>query len=202
MALTTNPYVTVDEVKAILNLQSTAKDELIQTMIEEAQDAIDEVLGYSFQSETATRMFDGNGLDFLMVGDIASITTVTEDGLDITSDCVIGPYNRTPGWKIVRKTQALAGLAMVIPPNVDFIGFSEGRQNIAVTGTWGYTTVPDWCKRVTKRLVVHWFKMLDTAYSDYTFEQGGIRQKYNKAMPDDVKEILCMKARRMFAARS
>lgn len=202
MALTTTPYCAPDEVKALLDLSSSAKDALIEVLIEEAQSYIDEAIGYSFQSETATRTFDGNGLDFLMVGDIASFTTITEDGLDITTDCVIGPYNRTPGWKIVRKTQVLPGLAMLIPPNIDDIGFSEGRQNIVVTGTWGYTIVPAWCQRVTKRLVVHWFKMMDTDYSDYMFEQGGIRQKYNKDVPDDIKAILAVKRRVSFAARS
>lgn len=201
MALTTTPYCTPQDVRSLLDLTSTQKDPLILSLIEDAQDVIDNILGYSFQSETATRTFDGNDLDFLVVGDILSFTQVLENGVDITLECKIGPYNQTPGWKIIRIAQAIVGLP-ILATNADSPSFEPGRANITVTGVWGRTTIPNWCNRVTSRLAAHWFQLMNTNYADYVSEQGGIKQKYNKAIPDDVKEILNYKARHIFGSRS
>lgn len=197
MAWSTNAYCTRDDVKTALDLSSTADDSWIDDLISEAQSLIDEELGYRHQTITETRYFDGNGLDYLIVGDIQSVTNVTEDGNDITSRCYLGPYNASDSqpYKLVKTGTDVGG-------NRFGVEFNEGRRNISVTGTFGRSTIPGWVHRIAKRLVVHWFKMKDSNYADAMTSQGGNKLIYRKQIPADVREILDLKARRSFRARS
>ena len=65
--------------------------------------------------------YDGNGKDRLLVDDFVAITAVKVDGTDIIADCYLYPANKTPKWKI--ETTSV---------------FSEGRQNVVITGQKGY----------------------------------------------------------------
>jgi hypothetical protein len=197
MPWSTTTYCSRADVKAALDLTTTADDSWIDELIDEAQNLIDEELGYRHQTITETRYYDGNGLDFLMVGDIQSFTNVTEGGVDITSRCYLGPYNASDSqpYKLVKTGTDVGG-------NRFGSEFSEGRRNISVTGTFGRSTVPSWVKRITIRLVVHWYKMRDSNYADAMTSQGGNKLIYRKELPKDVREVLDFKARRGFRARS
>lgn len=192
MPWTTNPYCTVQDVKDALDLQSTAQDEWIAELIADAQSFIDEVLGYTFQTTTETRYFDGHeDRDSLIVGDCISVSNVTEDAIDITAQCYLAPYNANVKYKLVKVSTSSTS------PN-EGVEFSPGRRNVAVTGTWGRASIPGWVKRIAVRLVVHWVKMQDVNYADMMSDQAGVKQHYMKRIPDDVTEMLNAKARRFF----
>jgi hypothetical protein len=198
MAYTSNPYCQLSDVKSVLGKQTTTDDDWLTSMIPQAQDMIDNELGYSFQtdgtsSQPATRVFSGNGSRVLFTGWIVSISQVVEqsyslavayDGFydigtsitnDITQDCVIGPENYNPGWQIERLSWGI---------------FEKGRRNYIVSGVFGVPTIPPSISRACARIVSHWYKMRDTNYADTLAEQGNVRQKYTKQLPADVVEIL------------
>lgn len=194
MAITTNPYCTLQDVKDALALKTsaTANDAWISTLIVQAQTQIDRRIGYSFQTEgtaeePVVKMFSGQDIDFLYVPSIIQLIQVTQfstgsgqSGLftrstqDVTDDCYIGPDNEFPGWEVRR----IMGC------------FYQGRRNYSVSAEWGYPSIPDDISRACIRIAIHFYKMRDTNYADVLNEQGSIRQKYNKQLPLDVVEIL------------
>jgi hypothetical protein len=196
MPYSNNPYCARADVKTALDLTGTAKDTWIDELITEAQAEIDQILGYKWQFTTVpeTHYFDGRcDRDTLIVGDIVSFSQVLENGIDITAMCQLAPYSADTKYKLV-KTSSTAG--STVSAGVEF---TEGRRNIAVTGVWGRnSSIPLWLKRITIRLVVHWVKMQATNYSDMMTDQAGVKQRYMKRIPDDVREVLNNKSRIYF----
>lgn len=213
MSFSTNPYCAASDVTTALGLNSASSDyaadqAFIAQLIPQAQQAIDEYLGYSFQIDgtpaaPSTRVYSGNDNDQLFIDYCQQLVSVTEqipvlttgwDGnlivsppltRDITADVVLGPDNVSPGYLLTR------------PSGNDF---TFGRANYTVKGVWGFTAVPATIQRACIRLAVHYFKMRDTGYADSISEQGGVRTVYMKQMPVDVIELLEHKRRRLFLA--
>lgn len=118
---------------------------------------------------------------------------------DITADIILKPNNfasyNIPANRMVR----FSGL-----------GFNPGTQNYKVLGIFGrpilpgqtYPGVPNDIMRACIRLAVHYYKMRDTNYADMLQEQGGIRERYTKAWPDDVKRIVAKYQHHRFVTRT
>ncbi|GHO44519.1 head-tail connector protein [Ktedonospora formicarum] len=189
-------YCTLQDVKNALDLRGTSDDAWIQTLITQARSAIDTYIGYNFQVFTGMKLFSGKDSALLMTGYIQSIDKVEEvvwnpaygnfssSGVfDITSECFIGPDDTDPGFYISRYSE---------------LPFYRGNKNYRVTGTFGLPEVPFEIQRAATRLAVHYFKMRDVSYADTVSEQGSIRQKYSKNMPEDVIELLELRRRRSF----
>lgn len=208
MAWTNNPYCLLADVKMLLDPNMGTQDDVfLQGLIPMAQANIDSEIGYAFQTDgtigsPVTRSYDGSEETFLWIDNLLSLTQVTEvvyftflnnmtlwqagptTTTDITADIIIKPNDYVsrgiPAHKLMRKS----GLT-----------FAAGLQNIVVTGVFGWPTssdqvypgVPNDISRATARLAVHYAKMRDTAYSDQVQSQGGIREKYSKGWPEDVK---------------
>jgi hypothetical protein len=213
MAWTTNPYATLAQVKAALDLQNNKRDPWIQELIDEAGAEIDRYIGFKFQMDgtlatPATRLYDGWDEGELEIDRFVSVSKVEEFNynlvlgsngswlsenpvtLDITSDLVLRPNNYSAtelqvGYQLAR----LSGLP-----------FMQGIQNYRVTGIFGIPIVPPAITRACVRTVVTWVKIQDTNYADNIIEQGGIRMQYHKRLPDDVIEILNQYRRRLFLA--
>ncbi len=209
MAYTTNPYCQLSDVKLVLGSQSTTNDAWITSLIPEAQAWIDQEVGYPFQTDgtptsPTTRVFSGNDNTYLMVGWIQQVTQVVQttyaesvgfDGYfntvltsqqDITGDVVVGPENRSPGWRLERMSMA---------------PFYAGRRNYQVSGVWGYGSIPPDITRACARLTAFYVKMRDTNYADTLIEQGAARQKYLKTIPEDINDLLKHYKQRFFYSR-
>lgn len=211
MALSTNPYCDVEDVKTALDPQmGTTDDPFIQQLIVQAQSVIDAAIGYSFQQDgtptaPVTRLYDGSNPRSLVVDPMQLLTQVVEvqrvtqigsNGVwqlgsiltvDITADCVLTPNNNPTPFILKR---------------ISGVEFLTGLQNYQVTGVFGQPVPPAGIQRATIRLAVHWFKMRDTNYADTMSEQGGVREKYQKSIPDDVKEIISFYKHSLFVGGS
>jgi len=191
MAIT--PYTTLDACKMALGreLSNTTDDAWITSLIPQAQEYLDNEIGYSFQeSAPETRMFSGNNKNRLIVGEIQSFTKVVEvlapylplnsifqkDFLtrEITAECLLGPFNSFPFFQLVRKEGQ----------------FSFGIGNYLVDGVWGFNKVPADITRACTRLVVFMYKMRDTNYADMMMEVGNVIQHFSKDIPLDVQRII------------
>lgn len=212
MAYTTTPYCSFAQVVSALDLSTSAQGN-DQTWIEgelipEAQAAIDSYLGFSFQTDgtiasPATRAYSGKGNRMLyMIERCSSFSQVLETYYDviqdsngtfysgtpitrdITADCVLGPDNTIPGLYLVRKSE---------------IEFYRGVQNYQIKGVFGRPSIPGDISRACVRVVVSWYKMRDTNYSDFIIE-GMVRQHYTRTLPEDVVEFLDKYKPRVFRA--
>jgi hypothetical protein len=195
MAFTNNPYCQLGDVKLALSLTTTKDDVWLQELIGEAQQVIDDYVGYSFQQDTGgIRKYDGSGREKLIIDDCLSFTTVIEttfspiigsggffvlgnpQTMDITADCVARPNNTVPFTALAR----LSGYV-----------FAEGTQNYVVTGNFGYASIPASITRACTRLTIHLYKMRSANYSDQVADsQFGKGIKFIPDMPQDVMDTL------------
>ena len=195
MQKTPIPYCSLSDVKLALarDLNDSVDDTFLSALIPQAQAIIDNELGYAFQSETATKQFDGSGKQKLFIGEVIEVTSVIEtiypyiptiygtpwplhpSTFHITADCVLGPSSSPVKFQLLRKSAEK---------------FSPGVQNYSVTGTFGFASVPLDITRACIRLVCQMYKMRDTNYSDMMMEVGNVIQKFNKSIPADVQTIL------------
>ena len=213
MPWTTTAYATLTQVKTAIdpNMTGTADDSFFNDLLTQAQYLIDDYVGYPFQldgtpSLPAKRVFDGTGAGELMIDPCQQVTQVIEISkntylssnagiwvtgntttYDITADVVLGPNrvvnNYKPGYSLKR---------------VSGTEFDQGLQNYQVYGVFGWSYIPPDVTRAIIRLVATWYKMRDTNYADLITEQGGIRERYNKTIPQDVTEILDRYKHRLF----
>lgn len=207
MAWTTNPYCQLSDVKfAINNISnnSTVDDPWISALIVQAQAAIDDYLGFSFQQDGpgSTRVYDGTGEQWLLMEDTLAITQVQETTyntmlgangiwvsgttqvLDITADIFMQPNNVTPQNLLRRRSH---------------LPFAEGAQNYAVTGTFGQPSIPQDITRACARLAIHYYKMREANYTDQVADgQFGKGIKFIPAMPEDIAQVLDRHKPRLF----
>jgi len=188
----------------------TDDDAFISSQIINAQSDLDAQIGFSFQQDgtamsPASRIYDGTGAPFLMIDNLVSLSSVVEvirfsyQGINgvwlsgvsttntITADVVCKPNNFAskglPAYKLVRTSGNT---------------FAAGTLNYTVSGVFGMPIVanqvtpgvPNDISRACLRLAIHYFKMRDTAYADMVQAQGGIREKYMKGWPEDVKDTV------------
>ena len=216
MTWTTQPYCTLTDVKLLLDPNmSNADDTFISGLIIQAQADIDSELGFSFQqdgtvSTPAQRVYDGKGEQYLEINELVALSstvsgavieiarptylqggvtwvagTITQ--IDITADIIVLPNNY----------QAM-GVPATLLALFSGTDFTLGRQNYIVNGIFGkpylswqtYPGVPNDISRATARLAVHYYKMRDAAYADMVNAAGGVREKYSKSWPDDVKRVI------------
>lgn len=203
MAFTNNPYCTLAQVKAALDIQSTDanRDNWISNdLIPAAQALIDQYCNRTWQTDgtvdvPATRKYDGTDHAYMLVDECVSVSQVLQvvgsSQTDITTDVVLLPNsqvnNGNPGWKLGR---ILAD------------GFESGTQNYIVKGVFGNPNIPAPITRACVRLVGQWVKLRDANYADSMSEQGGMRQHFSKKLPDDVVAILDQYRRTMMFGRS
>lgn len=210
MALTNKAYTTVDDVKTAMSLSTSTDDDFIQHLIGQAQKAIDEYLGFSFQTDgtsasPTTRVFDGNGGYQLLIEPMITLVSVNVQPYAYSTDPDTGAVTRALGT-----ATDITGAVFLNPPNLDYgfilerinAVFPLAKQNIRVAGVWGkYATVPADIKRACERLSIHYYKQRDASYQDTTAEaQFGV-MVFSQMMPKDVCEILDQRRPRIFRTK-
>lgn len=135
-------YATVQELKAYptgVDYKSIS-DEGLDLLLQAASEYIDAECGHGpgafIASESEERTFDGNGKDLLLLPYAVSVTAVAVDGAAWTTGRWVPYrlYHQGPIYAVA----AVRGL------------FSRGRQNVAVTGVWGYSSsVPAGIRQAT-----------------------------------------------------
>jgi hypothetical protein len=227
MTWTTTPYCTRSDVKLALDPNISAVDDpFIDSLIAQAQAYMDQEIGYPFQQDgtagtPATRLYSGDGNSWLQTEDLVALSStvsgavfetipntylssggvwiaVTSTIIDITADIVPQPNNYValgvPSRKLIRQSG---------------LGFIAGVINYKVLGIFGqpilsgqiYQGVPNDIMRATTRLAVHYYKMRDTNYADLIQEQGNIKVRYTKGIPQDVWDIIDNYRHRRFITR-
>jgi hypothetical protein len=212
MAWTTNAYCILADVKTAMNVTSTTDDTWIGTLITQAQADIDRFLSFSFQEGVGTqRVYDGQDADQLWVDDFQSITQVLEtvynpyigangaytlgnpQTIDITADCIFQPNNA-----LVQSEKK----AFYLLRRLSGLPFQFGRQNYAITGTWGYASIPLPVARACVLLTIHYYKRRDATYGQTAgSKQFGTKMQPSEDMPEEVRCMLEKYRPRLFLSR-
>jgi len=215
MPFSTTAYCTLAQVHSALNLITsvTADDAWITNdAIPQAQQFIDDYLGYSFQQDgtvsvPATRTYDGNDTTELFIDRCISLNQVLETSysfilssfgvgqsvqgpqIDITADMLLGP----------RFTVQARGYGFILR-RISGLPFYGATSNYGVKGVFGSATVPLTITRACTRLVIHYYKMRAAAYAQGTAISQFGAMRYDQGTPIDVMQDLEPYRRRGFYA--
>ena len=144
-----NSYVSLDVFKSsgVLNITGTGEDARLLSLLESVCSIIDRYCNRHFFVLNATRKFDGNGSQRLLVPDLISVDASglkTDDNLDRTfestwgaTDYLLLPSNADP------TTQENPGARPYTTVEVDTdagtkADWPAGRQSVQIAGQWGW----------------------------------------------------------------
>lgn len=132
-------YCTLAEAKLWLNITTINSDTLISSLITSASAYIDNWTGRTFSTATKTFSVNGNGSPIMMVKyyPITAVSAVSVDGVSYSAS-----NGTSAGYLFDDTTVYLIGAQ-----------FNKGIQNVTITLTHGYATIPADIKQVVIELV-------------------------------------------------
>ena len=191
-------YTDASTVQAYLNRDSSfsgGETTFVASLISATSRWIDGYCNLSFGSETATtHTFDAANDVISLSPSLRAATTLTVDGVAWASDQYYIPRVGMGGASDV------GPFAMLIlrPYNhvLDFqrayywtTYFFPNKRAVAITGDWGFASVPSEIKHAASILTARAFKARDSAFSDVIAMEGA-GMKYSRSMPPDVAATL------------
>jgi len=179
----TNAYTTLNDVKTALRIPTsdTVDDLMLTSAINAASRQIDGECDRVFFSQSASRVYVPESSILCEIDDATAITKVetsSGDGFTVeipATDYQLEPLNNRSGGQTVPATRIRATGAFLFPV------FSQRSVNldeatVRVTGTFGFTPVPDAIKQAALLLSIRIFKRLDSPLAVAGFgDLGAIR---------------------------
>jgi hypothetical protein len=179
----TNAYTTLNDVKTALRipLADTVDDLMLTSAINAASRQIDGECDRVFYSESDVREYVPESSILVFTDDITAITkleTSSGDGFTVeipATDFQLEPLNNRSGGQPVPANRIRATGAFLFPV------FSQRSVNldeatVRVTGTFGFTPVPDAIKQAALLLSIRIFKRLDSPLAVAGFgDMGAVR---------------------------
>jgi len=146
----TNGYISLNLLKSALSINDEIDDEFLELAINAASRQIDQVCERQFFSTSETRLFAPRDSFICEVDDLTSLTTLetssSADGVfDIqwqAKDFQLEPLNSLVGGIPTPFTQIRAVDEYLFPTD-------NQEATVKVTGTFGFTPVPDQVKQAT-----------------------------------------------------
>ena len=184
-------YLTVNDLRAYLNIEGSVDDGLLSTLVSAAQKAVESYTRRLFEATAdTTRYFtvgvDTNGAMLYLDRDLCSITTLTNnaDGTGevlTTSHYTTVPRNETPYYAIKLLTSA-----------GKYWRYTTSAENgITLAGRWAYSITPPLdIVQATRRLAGYYFKQRDAQVFDVTAMPDMGQILIPKGIPADVKQLL------------
>jgi len=177
----TNAYTTLNDVKTALRipLADTVDDLMLTSAINAASRQIDGECDRVFFSQTTSRVYVPESSILCEIDDATAITKVetsSGDGFTVeipATDYQLEPLNNRSGGQTVPATRIRATGAFLFPV------FSQRSVNldeatVRVTGTFGFTPVPDAIKQAALLLSIRIFKRLDSPLAVAGFGDLGV----------------------------
>lgn len=178
----TNGYITLDDLKARLDIESDQQDAVLGQVIEAASDQIDGWCGRVFFPRIETRQLTADAHDLLILPD---------DLTDITAIAVDRDGTRTYGtaWEVSDvDLQPYPGPYRVVRPRSGK-GFPTHRYAVQITGTWGFGSLPAAIREATLLQAVRLYKRTDAPFGIAGSAEHGQLQTISRIDPD-VKELI------------
>jgi hypothetical protein len=141
-------YITVAELKATLLISTTQYDADLQNAVTSASRTVDDLTGRSFSPGAAgeVRWFRPVSADYLIVGDMITVTSLEVDAQ---------PYTIDTQWYLENRD--------VIRPLDGAFKFPVGERKVKVTGQWGWTAPPAEVEQATQIIATQLFKRVREA---------------------------------------
>lgn len=188
----TNPYASLNDVKAALRISDNVDDSLLEMAIESASRMIDGHAGrYFYSSGTATRIYAADDALICQTDDIAgtAITLVTDPDADDTwaDTWGIGDYQLEPVNGVV---DGLTTPYTRIRATGDYnFPTSSGEALVKVTAVFGFSAIPIAIKQACVIQSSRIFKRLDSPLGVAGFgDMGAVR--VSRYLDPDVEQLV------------
>ena len=144
-----NSYVTLDVFKSsgVLNITGTGDDARLLALLESVSRLIDRYCNRHFYVLSATRKFDGDGTQSLLLPDLVSVDASglkTDDNKDRTfettwaaTDYLLLPSNADPATAMNPQSRPYSRLEVDTDAGTK-ADWPAGRQTVQIAGQWGY----------------------------------------------------------------
>jgi hypothetical protein len=176
-----NAYVSLSDVKTALRIPSadTTDDLMLTSAINAASRQIDGACDRVFYSESGSRVYVPESSILVKTDDILTITkleTSSGDGFTVeipATDFQLEPLNNRVGGQTFPANRIRATGAFLFPVfNQRSVNLDEAT--VRVTGTFGFTPVPDAVKQAALLLSIRIFKRLDSPLAVAGFGDMGV----------------------------
>jgi hypothetical protein len=176
-----NAYVSLADVKAALRIPSAdvIDDPMLTSAINAASRQIDGACDRVFYSESGSRVYVPESSILVKTDDILTITkleTSSGDGFTVeipATDFQLEPLNNRVGGQVFPANRIRATGAFLFPVfNQRSVNLDEAT--VRVTGTFGFTPVPDAVKQAALLLSIRIFKRLDSPLAVAGFGDMGV----------------------------
>ena len=168
-------YCTTAWVKSLVDIKSPGDDNLIDSLIDAAQQAIDGYCHRSFEaSADTTRYIDAVGdhvrgrvLHLDDIGELAAVTTITNgDGVEVTSgEYVLVPRNKTP----------YTAIRLLGSSGKTWTYSTDWEDAISITGRWAYSSsAPAIIQEACASLAAFYYRQKDAPFTDVTAVEVGV----------------------------
>lgn len=187
----TNGYLTLAEIKEVLNIEDVADDNLLERAVEGASRAIDNFTQRRFflDAVDASRRFTAENLALVFIDDL---TTLTQLATDEDGDGIFETVWDPTDFRLEPVESDLDGepftrIKKTVPSLLRFPLFEAG---VEVTGKFGWPSVPTPIKQATSILTVRHFKRKDAPFgiAGASDDLGILR--FSSPFDADVKALL------------
>lgn len=179
--------LTLNDLKASLQIafSTTTYDTSLALMVNEATGMIEKKCHRRFKQTTyTTETYDGTGTKQLWIRNppIISITLITVDNETISEATDYDDYD---GYRIEPQVNGHKMEGMLYLSN----GWDKGEQNVEVTYSGGYTTIPDDIRRAAVMMIREWYNMYRNTQGFKSESIGKYSYSYD-ALPDSVQKSI------------
>lgn len=181
----TNGYATLNELKSVLRITDNMDDALLEGAIESASRMIDGFTNrYFYNGGSATRDFAASDAYFTFTDDLQSVTSISSTNYVggsyttwTTNDYQLEPLNGISGG-IAQPYTNIRAVGKLTFPSVN------GQALVRVTGTWGWSAVPQPIKQACLIQASRIFKRYDSPLGVAGFGDMGVVRVGSRLDPD------------------
>ena len=177
----TNPYASLDDVKAAARIVDTFDDALLETAIESSSRDIDAYCERVFFSTNATRVYVPEDIFVVETDDIISVTTLKTDTAGdgtfnqtfTTGDFQLEPLNGLAGGVETPATRIRAVGQFLFPV---YLGrdVKANKASIQVVGEFGFASIPIAIKQATILAALRAYKRYESPTGVLGFSDMGV----------------------------
>ena len=194
----TNGYITSAEAQAYTGVNLAGSTSLLDDVVEASSRLIDEYCGRHFyQDIAATRHFDTDDAQHLILGpmaDLVSVTSVTEDRAGdgtYSTTYTAGQYQLGPVGAATNAPSAQPFTSVKLLNNVTFMcAVPTGRRGlIKIVGTWGWPEVPIEVKQACRIIVAEVMKLESAPLGIVGFADFGVTRVSKSMSPRAIQML-------------
>ena len=192
-------YVSLAEVKQVMDIGTDVNDTLITRLIPWATQTLDNLTGRSFLNlGEFSKTLAGGGDSLLSIPDLISLSMVevrsspSEDFETVENKYVLLEPSDKPSDRPYTGAYLIPGSSWRVWPNA--------LQTVRLTGVWGWSAIPAPIKEAAAYLIANWIRMGRLGFTSTLTNEGMGQRRVSYNLPKLVKDTAEFYRRREIVA--